>query len=213
MPAKIIGMGWQRWIRTVEIAPGIAARDAVWREREVEGLMRAGSRVIHVDARAGDAQRAVSTLRPLMRKYEGVIDLHAGADNFAEIAMVGADSVTFDASAVDDVAAAIAALRGYSVDQVGVAFGPDFEPTWVANVAAGADLILCAYSGESATERLRRLAGLLPPGVALQVEGDVSAENVRTLYSAGAKVMIADKAIFEREDLPRAYRRLVQALA
>jgi pentose-5-phosphate-3-epimerase len=206
-------MGWERWIRVVEIAPGLAARDVVWREREVEGLMRAGSRVIHVDARGGDAQRAVSTLRPLMRKYEGVIDLHAGADDFAETAMVGADSVTFDASAVDDVSAAIAALRGFSVEQVGVAFGPDFEPTWVATVAAGADLVLCAYSGESATERLRRLAGLLAPGVALQVEGDVSAENVRTLYDAGARVMIADKAIFEREDLPRAYRRLVQALA
>jgi pentose-5-phosphate-3-epimerase len=206
-------MGWQRWIRVVEIAPGIAARDAVWREREVEGLMRAGCRVVHVDGRAGHAQRAVSTLRPLMRRYEGIIDLHGGADDFAELALVGADSITFDASAVDDVAAAIAALRGYSVDQVGVAFGPDFEPTWVATVAAGADLILCAYSGESATERLRRLAGLLPPGVALQVEGDVSGENVGTLFNAGARVMIADKAIFEREDLPRAYRQLVQALA
>jgi ribulose-phosphate 3-epimerase len=196
----------------VEIVPAIAARDAVWREREVETLMRAGCRVFHVDSRTGGAQRAVSTLRPLMRKYEGIIDLHAGADDFAEIALVGADSVTFDASAVDDVSAAIATLRE-SVDQVGVAFGPDFEPTWVTTVAAGADLVLCAYSGESASERLRRLAALLPPGVVLQVEGDVSQENVRSLYNAGAKVMIAGQAIFEREDLPRAYRRLVQALA
>jgi pentose-5-phosphate-3-epimerase len=205
-------MGWQQWIRTVEIAPGIAARDAVWREREVEALMRAGCRIIHLDSRTGDAQRAVSTLRPLMRKYEGIIDLHAGTEDFDALAGVGADSVTFDASAVDDVSAAIEALRR-SIDQVGVAFGPDFEPTWVATVAAGADLILCAYSGEAAVERVRRLAGLLPAGVALQLEGDVSQDNVRALYGAGANVLIADKPIFEREDLPRAYRRLVQALA
>jgi pentose-5-phosphate-3-epimerase len=36
---------------------------------------------------------------------------------------------------------------------------------------------------------------------------------VRELYGAGARVLVVGAAIFEREDLPRAYRRLVQALA
>ena len=37
--------------------------------------------------------------------------------------------------------------------------------------------------------------------------------NVREFYEAGARVLVVGAAIFEREALPRAYRRLVQALA
>ena len=53
----------------------------------------------------------------------------------------------------------------------------------------------------------------LPRGVELQVEGDVSSDNIRSLARAGTRLLVADTPIFEREDLPRAYRRLVQALA
>jgi pentose-5-phosphate-3-epimerase len=43
--------------------------------------------------------------------------------------------------------------------------------------------------------------------------GGITHESVRELYDAGARVMVVGAAIFEREDLPRPYRRLVQALA
>jgi len=33
------------------------------------------------------------------------------------------------------------------------------------------------------------------------------------VYDAGATLIVAGSAIFHREDLPRSYRRLVQALA
>jgi pentose-5-phosphate-3-epimerase len=35
---------------------------------------------------------------------------------------------------------------------------------------------------------------------------------VKQLYDLGATLLVAASAIFGREDLPRAYRRLVQAL-
>jgi ribulose-phosphate 3-epimerase len=49
--------------------------------------------------------------------------------------------------------------------------------------------------------------------MAVQVDGGVGPDNVRDLYEAGANLLVAGTAIFGREDLPRAYRRLVQALA
>ncbi len=206
-------MGWEDWIRTVEIEPAIGARDAVALERQVETLLRAGARIIHVNAPPGTAPEAVAALTQLTQKYDAIIDLHAEGDNLVEFAIAGADSVTFDASAVEDVPAAIDALRSAARGSVGVAFGADFDPEEVATAAAGADLILCAYESEDATERLRRLAIKLRPGVALQVEGDVSYESVLALYNAGARLLVAGEVIFVREDLPRAYRRLVQALA
>jgi ribulose-phosphate 3-epimerase len=73
------------------------------------------------------------------------------------------------------------------------------------------------YSGQDfmpdALERIRRLRAVLPPHVYVQVDGGIGNENVREVYDAGARLMVAGAAIFEREDLPRAYRRLVQALA
>ncbi len=47
----------------------------------------------------------------------------------------------------------------------------------------------------------------------IQVGGGITHENARALYDAGARAFVVGTAIFEREDLPRAYRRLVQALA
>jgi ribulose-phosphate 3-epimerase len=47
----------------------------------------------------------------------------------------------------------------------------------------------------------------------VQVDGGIDNDNVRAVYDAGATLIVAGSAIFAREDLPRSYRRLVQALA
>jgi len=54
---------------------------------------------------------------------------------------------------------------------------------------------------------------LLPAEIPVQVDGGVGPDNIRELHDAGASLFVAATAIFGREDLPRAYRRLVQALA
>jgi pentose-5-phosphate-3-epimerase len=48
--------------------------------------------------------------------------------------------------------------------------------------------------------------------VVIQVDGGVKDHNVKRLYDEGARLLVAASAIFEREDLGRAYRRLVQLL-
>src|SRR5438552_4045446 len=45
------------------------------------------------------------------------------------------------------------------------------------------------------------------------MDGGIDNDNVRTVYDAGARLMVAGNAIFGREDKTRAYHRLVQALA
>jgi ribulose-phosphate 3-epimerase len=106
--------------------------------------------------------------------------------------------------------------------QVGVAFNPESEPEDVAAVAGDADIVLCmsihpGYSGQEfmddALERIARTRAALPENVYVQVDGGIHNENVRAAYDAGATLLVAGSAIFSREDLPRAYRRLVQALA
>ncbi|GEM_PF-2947304 len=202
-------MGWREWIRTVEIEPAIDAARAPALERQVEALLRTGCRIFHVNGAGATLVEAVALLAPLVHRYEGVLDVHSAGAGVAALAAAGADSVTV-ASA--EAAATVAAARAAALP-VGVALPPELPAAEAAALAGGADLVLCACDGPDAVERVRRVAAALPPGVVLQVEGAVGHENVRSLYRAGARLLVADEPIFAREDLPRAYRRLVQALA
>ena len=205
-------MAWQDWIRTVEVEPAFDAARAAALERQLESLMRCGCRVVHVNGGGDDARHGIALFAPIIHRYDGVVDVHVSDGNFVEMTAAGADSITFDAAAVDDVEATIARARENGV-QVGVAFDAGVTPRDVAQASAGADLVLCVCDGEPAIPVIRDLAAALPDTVAFQVEGDVTHDNAGALYRAGARLLVADRAIFQREDLPRAYRRLVQALA
>ena len=140
--------------------------------------------------------------------------------HFPQIARAGGDSATFHYEVVESVPATIAAAREHGL-QVGVAFNPESEPEDVAAVAGEADLVLCmsihpGYSGQAfmpeAVDRIRRLRAALPEGVPVQVDGGIDHESIRAAYDAGASLLVAGSAIFGRQDLPRAYRRLVRTL-
>jgi ribulose-phosphate 3-epimerase len=66
---------------------------------------------------------------------------------------------------------------------------------------------------EGSLERIARTRELFPETIAVQVDGGIDNDNVRSAYDAGATLIVAGSAIFHREDLQRSYRRLVQALA
>lgn len=225
-------MAWKDWIRTVEIEPSLYAADFANLGEQVDVLLRTGARVFHFDVGDGHFVEPITfgpivlqSISPLVHAMGGVLDCHLMVDNptrhFPQLARAGGDSVTFHYEAVDDVPATIAAAREHGL-QVGVAFRPDTEPEDVAKVAGDADLVLCmsiqpGYSGQEfmdgALERIARTREALPDTVYVQVDGGVDNDNVRAVYDAGARLIVAGSSIFHREDLPRSYRRLVQALA
>ncbi len=230
--ASLATVGWQDWIRTVEIEPSIYAADFTRLGEQMDVLLRTGVRVFHFDVGDGHFVEPITmgpivlqAIAPLAHAMDGVIDCHLMVDNpirhFPQIAEAGGDSATFHYEAVDDVPATIAAAREHGL-QVGVAFNPETKPEDVAKVAGDADIVLCmsihpGYSGqefmEEAVGRIERLRAALPESVYIQVDGGIDNENVRSVYDAGARLIVAGAAIFHREDLPRSYRRLVQALA
>lgn len=225
-------MGWQEWIRTVEIEPSLYAADFGHLAEQLDALLRTGARIFHFDVGDGHFVEPITmgpvvlqAIAPIVHAAGGVVDCHLMVDNpvrhFPQIARAGGDSATFHYEVVDDVPATIAAAREHGL-QVGVAFNPESEPEDVAAVAAGADLVLCmsihpGYGGQEfmpeALGRIERLRAALPEHVEVQVDGGIDNDNVRAAYDAGATLIVAGTAIFQREDLPRAYRRLVQALA
>jgi pentose-5-phosphate-3-epimerase len=212
-------MSWRQWIRTVEIVPALESADRAAIEHQVDALLRTGCRIFHLRCREdlyADLERG-RLVRALLRRYDGILDVQVDAPPspalFAAVKEAGGSSVTFPLEATDDVGAAVEAARAVGL-AAGVSFAEGADPVDAAARAAGADIVRCP--GDVSSERLRwvrLLARSLPEGTAIEVAGGLTHDTVREYYEAGARVLVVGRAIFEREDLPRAYRRLVQALA
>jgi ribulose-phosphate 3-epimerase len=225
-------VSWRNWVRTVEVEPSLYAADFTRLGAQIDTLLRTGARVFHFDVGDGHFVPPVTigpvvlrSIAPMIHQAGGALDCHLMVDNpehhFAEIAASGGDSVTFHYEVVRDPQGTLAQAREHGLG-AGLAFNPQSEPEAVARVAAGFDLVLCmsiqpGYSGQAfmpeAVGRITRLRALLDNSTYIQVDGGVGPENVRELHDAGASLLVAGTSIFGREDLPRAYRRLVQALA
>ena len=224
-------MSWREWVRTVEIEPSLYAADFANLGAQIQSLLNAGVRIFHFDVGDGHFVPPVTigpvvlrSIAPMIHRADGRIDCHLMVDDpahhFQEIAASGGDSVTFHVEAVDDVGDVLAQAREHGLG-AGVAFNPETEVEAAAEAAnLGADLCLCmsikpGYSGqefmEGAYDRIARTRELVDCFV--QVDGGVKAENVRQVRDAGADLIVVGAGIFDLEDLPRAYRRLVQALA
>ena len=227
-------MNWREWIRTVEVEPSLYGADFSQLGAQVEVLLRAGARVFHYDAGDGHFIPPITMgpivlrwISPLIHREGGVVDCHLMVDNpahhFAEFREAGADSVTVHYEVCPNLPEVVAQAREQDL-RVGLAFNPETAVEQAASAAleAEVDLVLCmsihpGYSGQEfmpeALDRIRTLRGLLPHEVPVQVDGGVGPGNIRDLHDAGASLFVAATSIFGREDLPRAYRRLVQDLA
>jgi len=221
-------------MRTVEVEPSLYAADFSRLGEQVEALLRAEVRVFHFDVGDGHFIPPITTgpvvlqsIAPLVHGAGGILDCHLMVQSperhVAQFREAGADSVTVHFEACPDLPAVVAVAREQNL-QVGLALSPDTSVEEAAGAAleSGVDMVLCmsvhpGYSGQDfipeSIERIRTLRELLPESVPVQVDGGVGPGNIRDLHEAGATLFVAATAIFGREDLPRAYRRLVQALA
>jgi ribulose-phosphate 3-epimerase len=228
-------MSWKDWVRTAEIEPSIYAADFSCLGEQLEELLRGGARIFQFDV--GDGQFVapitigpivLESIAPVVHAGGGVLDCHLmivePQRHFAAVAQAGGDSVTVHHEVVGDRLRDIVAQAREHGLGVGLAFNPETRVAKAATaaIAAGVDLVLCmsihpGYSGQEfmpeAVDRVRELRGLLPEHVHIQVDGGIGPDNIRRVFEAGANLFVAGSSIFGREDIVRAYHRLVSALA
>jgi ribulose-phosphate 3-epimerase len=227
-------VGWNDWIRTVEVEPSLYAADFAHLGDQIDVLLRAGVRIFHFDVGDGHFVEPITigpiVLQSISRQINDAgahVDCHLMTEHperhFGAIAQAGGDSVTVHYEACDDLPAVVRAARSHDL-QVGLAFKPETSAAYAAHAALASrvDLVLCmsiepGYSGQKfmqeAYERIRTTRSLLPPDVPVQVDGGIGPENIAAVRDSGASLFVAGSSIFGREDLPRAYRRLVQELS
>jgi len=226
-------MGWNDWIRTVEVEPSLYAADFSRLGEQIDVLLRTGVRVFHFDVGDGHFVEPITmgpivlqSIAPIIHAGGAFVDCHLMTEtpekHFAAIKKAGGDSVTVHYEACPDLNAVVLAARAHDL-QVGLAFKPETSAAYAAHAAisSGVDIVLCmsiepGYSGQEfmpeALDRIRVVRSVLPREVHVQVDGGIGPENIKAARDSGASLFVAGTSIFGREDLPRAYRRLLEEL-
>jgi ribulose-phosphate 3-epimerase len=165
----------------------------------------------------------IQSLAPIVHARGGVFDCHLMIQHpdrqLEQLKAAGADSVTFHVEAVKDSSRLVALARDLDLG-VGVAFTPETSVGRAATAGEGADFVLCmsihpGLSGQTfmpeALGRIEALRGLLPDGVAVQVDGGVHMDVIRSARDAGANLLVAGSAVFWADDPAASLRALVAA--
>jgi ribulose-phosphate 3-epimerase len=227
-------MSWNDWVRTVEVEPSLYAADFSRLGEQIDVLLRTGVRVFHFDVGDGHFVEPITmgpivleSIAPVIHAGGAFVDCHLMTEtpekHFAAIKKAGGDSVTVHYEACPDLDSVVLAARVHDL-QVGLAFKPETSAAYAAHAAISSqvDIVLCmsiepGYSGQEfmpeALDRIRVLRSVLPREVHVQVDGGIGPENIKAARDSGATLFVAGTSIFGREDLPRAYRRLLQELA
>jgi ribulose-phosphate 3-epimerase len=213
------------------VAPSILAADFDRLGAQVQEVLDAGARVIHVDVMDGHfvppitmGPLVVAALRERVAAAGAVIEAHLMIERperqLAEFVAAGADVITIHAEATPHLDYALSHIRESGV-AAGLAVCPSTPLAVYSGLAGRVDLALCmtvnpGWGGqafiESSIPRLRELASVLAAGAELEVDGGIETDTGARCRDAGATRFVAGTAVFGAADPAAAYVALAEAV-
>jgi ribulose-phosphate 3-epimerase len=220
----------QELLNDRRVAPSILAADFSRLGAQVEEVMAAGARVIHVDVMDGHfvppisiGALVVESLRDQVHDAGGWLDVHLMIErperHVEDFARAGADSIDLHWEATPHVHYALKAVRDAGC-LAGLAINPATPPRAIEQLVGAFDLLLCmtvnpGWGGQpfidSSTDKVRRLRELVPDGLPVTVDGGIDVDTAGPCAEAGATLFVAGSSVFGEGDPAEAYRRIAVA--
>jgi ribulose-phosphate 3-epimerase len=217
-------------LHQINIAPSILSADFARLGADVETVLNAGARVIHVDVMDGHfvpnitiGPLVVAALGPLVHGAGALLDVHLMIEHperYVDVfAAAGADLLTVHQEACVHLHRVLAQIRDAGV-AAGVSLNPATPVETLSDVTACCDLVLImsvdpGFGGQSfiatSTAKISRARDLLPERVAIEVDGGVTEINAAELVRAGANLLVAGSSVFSGPDVAERFAALAQA--
>lgn len=216
----------------IKIAPSILSADFARLGEQVAEVTRAGAHYIHVDVMDGHFVPPITIGAPVVaaiRPWTNLpLDVHLMIEKperqIEQFAQAGADIITVHAEVCPELHQIVAAIKGLGV-RAGVSLNPATSLTIIDGVLADLDLVLQmtvnpGFAGQAFMEevldkiaRLRQILDEKGLTCELEVDGGISAQTAPRVVEAGARVLVAGSAIFNRkESIEQAMDRLRESL-
>jgi ribulose-phosphate 3-epimerase len=218
-------------LRERRVAPSILSADFGHLVDQVNKVLEAGARVIHVDVMDGHfvppitfGAVAVEAIADRVHEAGGLVDVHMMVDrperHVEAIARAGADNITIHVEATPHVHYTLQTIRELGCS-AGAAICPA-TPIEALNEVAGEtlDVALCmtvnpGWGGQkfitASIDKIDRLRRLLPDNVAVEVDGGIHQDTADGVIRAGANLLVAGSAVFASGDPAATYEAIVEA--
>jgi ribulose-phosphate 3-epimerase len=197
------------------LAPSILSADFSRLGADVDAVLDAGVRLVHVDVMDGSfvpnitiGPVVVAALAPRVHKRGAFIDAHlmiAEPDRYLEdFAQAGVDALSVHVEACPHLHRTLTRIRESGM-AAGLAVNPATDLSAIGEAVMFCDFVLVmsvnpGFGGQAfipeSVDKVRRLRELAPPRVAIEVDGGVGRDTVHRLAQAGAGWFVAGSAVF-----------------